>query len=126
MRVANMKLMIAGASGFIGSILIQRLLQRGHALLLLSRQARSSTAGSNTKWLVWEPGKSGSWEEALDGADGVINLAGEGIAEKRWTAERKERIRASRTESTRALVSAIARAKLKPQFLINASAVGYY
>jgi uncharacterized protein (TIGR01777 family) len=121
-----MKLMIAGASGFIGSMLVQRLLQRGDALLLLSRQARSSTAGPNTKWLVWEPGKSGPWEEAMEGADGVINLAGEGIAERRWTEQRKERLRASRIESTRALVSAMARAKSKPQFLINASAVGYY
>jgi uncharacterized protein (TIGR01777 family) len=121
-----MKLMIAGASGFIGSMLVQRLLQRGDALILLSRQARSSTAGPNTEWLVWEPGKSGPWEEAMEGADGVINLAGEGIAERRWTEQRKERLRASRIESTRALVSAMARAKSKPQFLINASAVGYY
>ena len=121
-----MKMVIAGASGFIGSMLAQRLSQRGDTLLLLSRRLQPSTPGPNTKWLVWEPGKSGPWEEAMDGADGVINLAGEGIAEKRWTAERKERIRASRIESTLALVSAMARGKSKPQFLINASAVGYY
>jgi uncharacterized protein (TIGR01777 family) len=121
-----MKLVIAGASGFIGSMLAQRLSQRGDALLLLSRRPQSTTSGPNAKWLVWEPGKSGSWEEAMDGADGVINLAGEGIAEKRWTEERKEQIRTSRIESTRALVAAIDRAKSKPQFLINASAVGYY
>jgi uncharacterized protein (TIGR01777 family) len=121
-----MKLVIAGASGFIGSLLVQRLVQRGDTLLLLSRRRQAASAGPSTTWVVWEPGQSGSWEEAMDGADGVINLAGEGIAEKRWTAERKEQIRRSRIESTRALVGALARAKSKPQFLINASAVGYY
>jgi uncharacterized protein len=122
----SMKLVIAGASGFIGSVLVQRLWQRGDALVLLSRKPRSPTAGPNTKWLAWEPVSSGGWEESIDGADGVVNLAGEGIAEKRWTERQKEIIRSSRIESTRALVRAIAKAKAKPKFLINASAVGYY
>ncbi|HXV80904.1 MAG TPA: TIGR01777 family oxidoreductase [Candidatus Binatia bacterium] len=121
-----MKLVIAGASGFIGSVLVQRLGQRGDALVLLSRKPRSSTAAPNTKWLVWEPGKSGGWEESIDGADGIVNLAGAGIADKRWTERQKEIIRSSRIDSSRALVRAIAKAKTKPQFLINASAVGYY
>jgi uncharacterized protein (TIGR01777 family) len=75
---------------------------------------------------VWEPGEPGGWEESIDGADGIVNLAGEGIAEKRWTERQKEIIRLSRIDSTRALVHAIAKAKAKPKFLINASAVGYY
>ena len=57
---------------------------------------------------------------------GIVNLAGEGIAEKRWTERHKELIHSSRIDSTRALVQAIAKAKAKPKFLINASAVGYY
>ncbi len=121
-----MKIVMAGASGFIGSMLVERLRQRGDALFLLSRKPRSSSPAPNTTWLVWEPGKSGRWEESLDGADGIVNLAGEGIADKRWTERQKERIRASRVDSTRALVQAVAKAKSKPQFLINASAVGYY
>jgi uncharacterized protein len=121
-----MKLVIAGASGFIGSMLVQRLGQRGDALVLLSRKSPSSAAGPNTEWLVWEPGESGGWEESIDGADGIVNLAGEGIAEKRWTERQKEIILSSRIDSTRALVRAIAKAKAKPKFLINASAVGYY
>ena len=121
-----MKLVIAGASGFIGSMLVERLWQGGDALVLLSRKPRSPAAAPNTKWLVWEPGESGGWEESVDGADGIVNLAGEGIAEKRWTEGQKERIRSSRIDSTRALVHAIAKAKAKPKFLINASAVGYY
>lgn len=121
-----MKLVIAGASGFIGTMLLQRLRQRGDELVLLSRKPHPGVAAPNGKWLVWEPGKSGPWQEAVDGANGIVNLAGEGIADKRWTEEQKERIRASRIESTRALVDAIAKAKSKPQFLLNASAVGYY
>lgn len=121
-----MKLVIAGASGFIGSMLVQRLGQRGDALVLLSRESPSSAAGPNTEWLMWEPGESGGWEESIDGADGIVNLAGEGIAEKRWTERQKEIILSSRIDSTRALVRAIAKAKAKPKFLINASAVGYY
>jgi uncharacterized protein len=121
-----MKLVIAGASGFIGSALVQRLSQRGDSLNLLSRKPRSPARTADREWLVWEPGVSGEWEKSVDGADGVVNLAGEGIAEKRWTERRKELIRSSRIDSTRALVRAIAKAKEKPKFLINASAVGYY
>jgi len=121
-----MKLVIAGASGFIGSMLVQRLWQRGDSLVLLSRKPRSPAAAINTDWLVWQPGESGGWEESIDEADGIVNLAGEGIAEKRWTERQKEMIRSSRIDSTRALVHAIAKAKAKPKFLINASAVGYY
>jgi uncharacterized protein (TIGR01777 family) len=121
-----MKLVISGASGFIGSALVQRLSQRSDSLKLLSRKPRSPAGASNREWLVWEPGVPGGWEESVDGADGVVNLAGEGIAEKRWTERQKELIRSSRIDSTRALVQAIAKAKEKPKFLINASAVGYY
>ena len=121
-----MKLVIAGASGFIGSALVQRLSQRSDTLKLLSRKPRSPARAANAEWLVWEPGVPGGWEESIDGADGVVNLAGEGIAEKRWTERQKELIRSSRIDSTRALVQAIAKAKGKPKFLINASAVGYY
>jgi uncharacterized protein (TIGR01777 family) len=125
-RETRMKLVIAGASGFIGSMLVQRLRQRGNELLLLSRKPKAAAAAPNTKWIAWEPGESGSWEESIDGADGIVNLAGEGIAEKRWTERQKEMILSSRIDSTRALVHAIAKAKSKPKFLINASAVGYY
>jgi uncharacterized protein len=106
-----MKLIIAGASGFIGSGLVERLRQRSDSLKLLSRKPRSPARASNTEWLVWEPGVPGGWEESVDGADGVVNLAGEGIAEKRWTERQKELIRSSRIDSTRALVQAIAKAK---------------
>lgn len=121
-----MKLVITGATGFIGSALCSRLLQRGHQLTLLTRRAPPEASTPAKTWRHWMPGTSGEWEASLDGADGVINLAGEPIAARRWTESQKQRIHLSRTEATRSIVEAFAKAKRKPAFLLNGSAVGYY
>ncbi|MBI2232157.1 MAG: DUF1731 domain-containing protein [Deltaproteobacteria bacterium] len=121
-----MKLVVTGASGFIGSVLCSRLLQKGHTLTLLTRSAPRDPSTGTKRWLHWRPGMSGDWESALAGADGVINLAGEPIAKKRWTIKQKHQLRLSRIDTTVGLVRAIAKAKQKPKFLLNASAVGYY
>ena len=121
-----MKLVITGATGFIGSALCSQLLQRGHHLTLLTRRAPPDASTPGKTWRHWMPGTSGEWEASLDGADGVINLAGEPIAARRWTANQKQRIHLSRTEATRSIVEAFAKAKRKPAFLLNGSAVGYY
>src|SRR5690242_10583027 len=124
-----MKIIIAGGTGFIGSALIDHLARKGHALTILTRVKKPlTTAGATT--LAWDPATSGDWRRALDetmaDADGVINLAGESIAAGRWSKARKEKLRASRIGSTRALVDAIAKSRGRMKFLINASAVGYY
>jgi uncharacterized protein (TIGR01777 family) len=119
-----MNLVISGASGFIGSYLVQHLRGRSHSLKLLTRKRPEH--GFPDGWVLWQPGTSGEWQRFLDGADGVINLAGEPIAERRWSEAQKEKIRSSRITATRALVDAIAEAKEKPKFLISGSAVGYY
>lgn len=121
-----MKLVITGATGFIGSALCSQLLQRGHHLTLLTRSAPPDASTPAKTWRHWTPGTSGEWEASLDGADGVINLAGEPIAARRWTAKQKQRIHLSRTEATRSIVEAFAKAKRKPAFLLSGSAVGYY
>jgi uncharacterized protein len=121
-----MKLVITGATGFIGSAVVDQLWSQYHSLSLLSRNPPREINVAKKQWLVWNPGVPGDWEYCVDGADGIINLAGEPIAAKRWTEARKEKIRSSRLDSTRALVRALAKAKIKPKFLINASAVGYY
>jgi uncharacterized protein (TIGR01777 family) len=123
-----MKIVIAGATGFIGARLVEILRHKGHAITLLTRVKKTLTPAVTT--IVWQPGASGDWHRALDeamaDADGVINLAGESIAAGRWTEARKEKLRASRVETTRTLVDAIANARGKVKFLLNASAVGYY
>jgi uncharacterized protein len=121
-----MNLVITGASGFIGSVLVERLKQQSHSLKLLTRRSPSGANVAGQEWISWGPGFSGEWQKWIDGADGVINLAGESIAGKRWSVAQKERIRSSRVSATKALVEAIAKAKTKPKFLISGSAVGYY
>ena len=79
-----------------------------HALVLLSRKPPAEISVANKQWLAWQPGASGEWERAIDGADAVINLAGEPIAGKRWTPKQKEILRSSRIDGTKALVDAIA------------------
>lgn len=121
-----MKLVVTGASGFIGSALTERLLQDGHSLILLAYTAPPTASSANKRWLHWTPGASGEWEKAVDGCDGIINLAGEPIASRRWSNRQKRRIRLSRIETTSSLVSAIEKSTVKPKFLINASATGFY
>ena len=121
-----MKLLVTGATGFIGSALCSRLLERGHTLTLLTGHAPPDASTPAKTWRHWMPGTSGDWEASLDGADGVINLAGEPIVARRWTESQKHKIRSSRIDATRSIVEAVAKAKRKPAFLLNGSAVGYY
>jgi len=121
-----MKFVIAGGTGLIGSALCSALLEKGHSLTVLTRSPVTSMPASNKKWRTWNPPSPGPWEEAVDGADAVVNLAGEPIAAKRWSETQKKKIRSSRIDTTRALVAAIAKASKKPGLLLNASATGYY
>ena len=121
-----MRLVITGATGFIGRALCDKLLAQGHALILFTRGSPRDANTGTKRWLHWTPGTVREWDVALDGADGVINLAGEPIAERKWTQTQRRRIEKSRIDGTHSLVQACAKAKQRPQFLINASAVGYY
>ncbi len=121
----NMKIILAGGSGFIGRRLSRALVLAGHSVVLLTRGEKASDLpGVETRrWLA--PGAEG-WESVLDGADAVVNLCGEGVADAPWTASRRRKLVDSRLDSTAALVAAITKAKKKPGVLVNASAVGYY
>jgi uncharacterized protein (TIGR01777 family) len=124
-----MKLIIAGGTGFIGARLCNQLDRQGHSLTILTRSVSAADSPNKTT-ILCQPGSPGTWErnleEAMDGADGVINLAGEPIAGKRWSEAQKKKLRKSRIDTTRALATAIGKAKKKPALLLNASAVGYY
>jgi uncharacterized protein (TIGR01777 family) len=118
-----MKVVVAGGTGFLGRALSQSLAADGQDVCLLTRGAGDRTYKS----VPWTPnGESGPWASAIDGADAVVNLAGESIAAKRWTAAQKQRILESRVRATRSLVAAIQGCPNPPSVFISGSAVGYY
>lgn len=117
-----MRVVIAGGSGFIGEALVQALEPRSD-VFVLSRNAARVRHG---KPLVWNPGDDGGWRETVAGADVVINLAGESIADGRWTESRKRALEASRLTPTRALVQVLRDHPLPRRTFISASAIGYY
>ncbi len=120
-----MRIVAAGASGFLGQPLVEALLADGHEVALLTR--RPGATDGRARDIEWHPdGAAGPWASALDGADAVVNLAGESIAGARWTAERKAALVESRLLSTRSLVAALDQAAERPPLLVSSSAVGYY
>ena len=126
-----MKVAITGASGFVGSRLVERLRTEGHQAIVLTRNPASAnrvfpkSAFPNVEIVAYTPTESGDWQQAIAGCDGVVNLAGEPISE-RWTPEHKQQILRSRKVGTQKVVEAIAKADPKPSVLINSSAIGYY
>jgi len=127
------RLLLLGCSGFVGRELVPTLLERGHQLTLVSRRPKPfpSLASDRLLTLELDPADPASWEQASLGqalaeAEGVVNLAGEPIAERRWTPEHRQLLLSSRVETTRLLVAAMARLPQPPAVLVNGSAVGYY
>lgn len=116
-----MTIVIAGGSGFLGRKLAGRLEAEGHGIVTLSRRA------ARPGFVQWTPdGTAGTLSRYLDGASTVVNLAGEGIADKRWTASRQAVLCESRLRSTRTLVRAIAQCATPPKVFVSGSAIGYY
>lgn len=112
--------LIAGGSGFIGVRLIELLQAQGHSVRLLTRTPRANNH------FGWDPSAGRIDDAALQGVQVVINLAGAGIAEKRWTPARKQLIVDSRVQSAGVLREAFQRLKHLPDAYLAASAIGYY
>lgn len=127
-----MKVAITGATGFVGSRLVERLSEMGHSILVFSRNRDKAqrifpkSAYPQLEIVSYTPTQPGAWQEALAGCEGVVNLAGAALVDERWTPERKQEIINSRVKLTENIVSAIAKADPKPAVLVNASAIGYY
>lgn len=119
------KVVVAGGSGRIGRALVAELAGEGREVVVLSRRA-GGDAGPGPRSVAWDGRSVGAWAAELEGAAGVVNLAGEDIAGGRWSAARKRRLLDSRVAPTGALVEAIRRARRPPAALLQASAVGYY
>jgi uncharacterized protein (TIGR01777 family) len=122
-----MRVIVTGGTGLIGKPLCTALLGEGHEVIVLSRnptKRQNMPAGMQLE--KWDGKSSEGWGHLADGAHAIINLAGEGLADGRWSKERKQRIIESRINAGKAVVQAIRQAANKPQVLIQASAVGYY
>jgi uncharacterized protein len=120
------KVLVTGASGFIGSALCDSLLVRGDTVVGLSRDPqRARSTNPNVVWHPWEPTLERPPTTAFEGVDGVVNLLGERI-DQRWTDESKQRILESRRTGTRNLLGTIAGLDRKPRVLVSQSAIGFY
>lgn len=115
-----MDVAITGSSGFIGTALVERLRRDGHTV----RRVVRSAPGPGE--LQWSPTEGTIDRDGLEGVDAVVHLAGEGIAEKRWTDEQKRRIRESRTKGTTLLAETLAGLDRPPAVLLSGSAIGIY
>ncbi len=117
-----MKILISGSSGLIGGATATALKSDGHNVVRLVRPGKAP----NPEDVQWDPMRATVDVAGLEGVDVVIHLSGAGIADGRWTAERKQLLRSSRIDTTRVLVDSLSRLKQKPRVLIVASAIGYY
>src|SRR6266850_1577635 len=117
-----MKILISGSHGLVGSALIKSLEQDGgHEIFRLVRHYPESSSE-----IEWSPDRYSIALARIEGFDAVVHLAGESIAEGRWTDEKKRRIRDSRVKGTRLLGDALANLSSPPKTMISASAIGYY
>jgi uncharacterized protein (TIGR01777 family) len=115
-------ILITGGSGLVGKKITLLLERKDYTVAWLSRNPEKYSQKS----FAWDVDKYTMDPEAITWADGIIHLAGEGVADKRWTASRKKAILESRTNSTALLLETIEKSDEKPEAFISASAVGYY
>ena len=121
-----MKILIAGSTGLVGTALVSALAKEGHTVCRLVRPQSVVVGEAKAGFdVAWNP-DTGELGGAAVGADAVVNLAGASIAGGRWTTERKALLRASRIDTTRALVGALAKMNARPSALVSASAIGIY
>ena len=130
-----MKLLLTGCTGFIGRELLPLLIKEGHSLTVISRRSTGKLKvianDKSISFIQMNPAKSSSWhkeeiQNTLQSCEGVINLAGEPIAEKRWTEDHCKEIKNSRIETTKNLIKNLRNLKNPPKVLVNASAIGFY
>ena len=118
---------IPGGTGLIGRPLAAALVSAGHEVIVLSRHpARIHGLPPQVRLEGWDARSADGWGKLADGAGAIVNLAGENIGDGRWTAERKKKIVESRVHAGQAVLEAVRAASVKPQVVVQGSAVGYY
>lgn len=121
-----MRVCVTGGTGLVGSLLVKKLRERGDQVVLLSRRPEAAQ-GLADQLVAGDPTQAGTWMDAVAGCDAVVNLAGEGIFNHRWSEDFKKQIASSRIKSTENVVAAMIKAPSEtPRVLINGSAIGIY
>ena len=121
-----MRVLVTGASGFLGSAVSDAMLARGDEVVGLTRDPeRTRRSNPSVGWHAWDATAERPPGAALEGVDAIVNLIGEPI-DQRWTDDAKRRIRDSRERTTKNLVDALSSADPRPRALVSQSAVGYY
>jgi uncharacterized protein (TIGR01777 family) len=123
MNYTNKHILLTGGTGLIGLKLTQQLLEKGYQVSHLSR---SPGKDSRVKTYLWDVGKGQIDEHCIDGVDMIVHLAGAGIADKRWTDQRKKELINSRTKSIELVYGLLRNKKHRVNSIISASAIGYY
>lgn len=122
-----MRTIITGGTGLIGRALAANLIADGHEVIVLSRNPSGATGlPKGVRVEGWDALTAEGWGRLADGADAIVNLAGAGLADSRWTTERKRVIRDSRVNAGRAVVQAVEAAEKKPGVVVQSSGIGYY
>ncbi len=127
-----MRIIITGGTGFIGSALARSFAADGHEVIVLTRSPNATrNLPAGVRAVTWDAKTASGWGELADGADAIVNLAGEslkgrGLLPSRWTKKRKQEILQSRVDAGAAVVQAMQAVRRKPAVLLQASAVGYY
>ncbi|MFT7032368.1 MAG: hypothetical protein ACJA2S_000867 [Cyclobacteriaceae bacterium] len=118
-----MNILITGGTGLVGSVLIKNILDKGHNVRLLTRQKKNRQGVGEYEWDI--PNKNID-PKVFEDLDAVIHLAGEGVANKKWSSSQKKKIISSRVDSAQLLFDSISKLEKKPTVIISASGVGFY
>ncbi len=121
-----MKLIVAGGTGLIGRLLVNRLLEVDHRVWVLSRNPEKARFPSAVGVVKWDGKTPAGWQPLVEQADAIINLSGENLGASRWTKRRLAQLRSSRIEPAEAILQAIREASHRPAVVLQSSAVGYY
>jgi uncharacterized protein (TIGR01777 family) len=122
------KVIVTGATGFIGKALCSRLERESYQVVALSRNPERGQRlfGPKVSVAKWNGANASEWLEHAEGANAIVNLAGENIGTGRWTSQRKQAILQSRLDAGKAVLEAVESTSVKPRVVVQASAVGFY